>query len=305
MNTALLFPGQGSQYEGMLHALIDDPIVHAALDEISDAVGQQIRALDSVEALRSTVSVQLALLAAGVATARVLIDRGVEPLAVAGLSVGAYAAAVTAEVLSVSDAARLVQSRAKQMEQLYPQGYGLGAIVGFDERQVQGLIADGERDNVFIANINAPRQIVIAGALTSLQRVLDDASRHGARKAELLPVAVPSHCPLLNTVAYSLREQIASITICDPQYIYISNANGRALRSGVKVAADLSDNIAHTVRWHDATSIACELGCELFLEMPPGHVLSDLVSENLSGTHALAVTPATFKRGLILANQSS
>ena len=257
----------------MLHELVDDPAVQLTLDEISDVLKSDVRLLDSPEALNSTVSVQLALLASGVATARALQRQGVTCCAVAGLSVGAFAAAVVADAITLKDAVILVRSRAEKMEQLYPVGYGLAAIVGLNERQVTAIVdsVHTAANPVFVGNINAPRQIAIAGSIEAMQKVLEEASRQGARKAELLHVSVPSHCPLLSSVADALRLQLNSMELKAPKFPYIANVNGRAVRSASGVATDLADNIAHGVRWHDATIVAEELGCNLFLEMPPGH----------------------------------
>src|SRR5882762_6208487 len=115
MNVAFLFPGQGSQVPGMLHTLPDHPTITRTLDEVSETLKQNVLQLDSPEALRSTVSVQLALLASGVAVARTLIGRGVEPGAVAGMSAGTFAAAVTAGVLELADGVRLLKRRAERM----------------------------------------------------------------------------------------------------------------------------------------------------------------------------------------------
>jgi malonate decarboxylase epsilon subunit len=268
MNTALLFPGQGSQKPAMLHDLVRHRAVEESLREMSDILGQDVRALDSEEALRSPVAVQLALLAAGVGTARALIESGLEPVAVAGLSVGAFSAAVAAEAISLLDAVQLVRSRAEQMEKLYPTGYGLAAVVGLNEPQTAKLVAsvNSKERPVFVANINAPRQIVIAGEIQGMRAVLRLALESGARKAELLPVATLSHCLLLQPVADSLRAQLQSMKVRDPICVYISNVRARAVRTAAGVAKDLADNIAHGVRWHEATSVAQELGCELFLE---------------------------------------
>src|SRR6202453_1047127 len=103
MSVAFLFPGQGSQVPGMLHNLPDHPAVARTLDEVSESLHADVRQLDSAEALQSTVSVQLALLASGVAVARALFEEGVKPEAVAGLSGGAFAAAVAANALNLSD----------------------------------------------------------------------------------------------------------------------------------------------------------------------------------------------------------
>ena len=298
MNVAFLFPGQGSQEPEMLHHLISHRAAAEVLQEMSQTLGFDVRVTDSENALKSTISIQLALLASGVATARVLIQSGVRPTAVVGLSVGAFAAAVVAEAISLADATRLVRSRAEQMEMMYPSGYGLAALIGLNETQVSGLVkaVSSEAHPVFVGNINAPRQIVIAGSIDGMNEVLSRAVELGARKAELLPVSVPSHCPLLQPIAKSLGEQLRSMQIRDPQFVYVSNVKARAIRSAVGIATDLADNIAYGVRWHDATSVAQELGCQLFLEMPPGHALSDLVRENLSEVEAYPVVSGSIDR---------
>jgi malonate decarboxylase epsilon subunit len=305
MNTAILFPGQGSQKPRMLHKLVRHPTVEQTLSEVTEVLGLDARTLDTPEALQSPVAVQLAILTASVATARALQQGGLEPLAVAGLSVGAFSAAVAASSISLSDAVRLVRSRAEHMEQMYPTGYGLSAIVGLTETQVVKLIeAENSKEHpVFVGNINAPTQIVIAGSNAGMARVLQKARMQGARKAERLDVPVPSHCCLLQPVADFLRSQLQSISVRDPKFIYLANVNARAIRTAQGVAKDLADNIAHGVRWHDATTVARELGCELFLEVPPGHALSDLARENISDVQAHAITPGTFDKLLNLARR--
>jgi malonate decarboxylase epsilon subunit len=134
-----------------------------------------------------------------------------------------------------------------------------------------------------------------------MKRVLDGARARGARKVELLDVSVPSHCPLLQPVADSLRAQLSSMSVNNPKTTYIANVNARAVRTAQGVAKDLADNIAHGVRWYDATIVAQELGCELFLEMPPGHTLCDLAKENITNISAYAVTADVFDRVLKLA----
>ena len=298
MNVEFLFPGQGSQEPEMLHHLISHRAAEEVLQEMSQTLGFDVRVTDSENALKSTISIQLALLASGVATARVLLQSGVRPTAVVGLSIGAFAAAVVAEALSLSDATKLVRSRAEQMEMMYPSGYGLAVLIGLNETQVSGLVkaVNSEAHPVFVGNINAPRQIVIAGSIDGMKEVLSRAVELGARKAELLHVSVPSHCPLLQPIANSLREQLRSMQVRDPRFVYISNVNARAIRSAAGIATDLADNIAHGVRWHDATSVAQELGCQLFLEMPPGHVLSDLARENLPEVEAYPVVSGSLDR---------
>jgi malonate decarboxylase epsilon subunit len=305
VSIAYLFPGQGSQSTGMLHQLIDHPEVERTFAEVSSVLGSDVRGFDSEEALASTVSVQLALLTSGVATARALIEKGAEPSVVCGLSVGAFAAAVVADVLSLEDAVELVKLRAEKMVALYPTGYGLSAIIGLTESQVLSIV-DGvatDQEPVFLANINAPLQTVIAGSDAGMERALEQARRQGAKKAERLQVSVPSHCLLLQPVADLLQHRFSGLRLRKPKTTYIGNVNARAMRTTEVIASDLANNIAHGVRWHDATTVARELGCNLFLEMPPGHVLSDLANDNLPGVNALAVERDVLPRVLRLVQQ--
>jgi malonate decarboxylase epsilon subunit len=305
MSVAFIFPGQGSQSPGMLHHLLDHPAVVRTVDEISEVLHSDVRNLDSEQGLKSDVSVQLTLLAAGIATARALMEQDVRPAAASGLSVGAFAAAVTAGVLSLQDAVELVKLRAEQMMKLYPTGYGLSAIVGLNESRVTKIVraVTSVQDPVFVGNINAPRQIVIAGSNVAMDQVLDEARREGASKAVRLHVSVPSHCPLLQPVAELLERRMSSMHLKAPKLIYVGNVTARPMRTKELIARDLANNIAHGVRWHDATTVLKELGCNLFLEMPPGHILSDLAKENLKGIDAVPVEAGVLTRVLRLTQQ--
>ncbi len=305
MSVACLFPGQGSQVPGMLHALPDHPDITRTLDEASAELHRDVRDLDSAEALKSTLSVQLALLTAGVAIARALATEGVQAEAVAGLSVGAFAAAAHAGVITFPQAIQLVRQRAQMMMDLYPTGYGLAAIIGLTEGQVAALVEKVHTADtpVYVGNINAPRQIVIAGSDAGMTQVLEAARKSGARKTERLHVSVPSHCPHLETVAAELKITLESMKLEQPRLIYVGNVKARPLRSAAAVAEDLASNIAHGVRWHDATTVLEELGCRLFLEMPPGHILSDLAKESFPEVKTLAIGPSTLKSALHLATR--
>jgi malonate decarboxylase epsilon subunit len=219
MSVAFLFPGQGSQAPGMLHSLPNYASVAGTLAEVSESLEENVLELDSPQALRSTLSVQLALLASGVAVARALVAEGVQPEAVAGMSAGAFAAAVIAGVLNLADAVRLVKQRADGMVNLYPKGYGLAAIVGLTEKQVFTLVEEAYtvQSPVYVGNINAPRQIVIAGSNEGINRVLKGARKSGARKAVPLDVSEPSHCPLLEPVAATFNKELAVNTSAKPE----------------------------------------------------------------------------------------
>jgi malonate decarboxylase epsilon subunit len=291
MSVAFLFPGQGSQRPAMLHALPDHAAVASTLDEASMILGQDAYSLDSAMALRSTVAVQLALLIAGIAVARALQAEGVMPNLVAGHSVGAFAAAVTAGALEFRDALSLVRLRGKRMQQAYPHGYGMGVIIGLDERRVAALIAQVNNPTrpVFLANFNAPRQQAIAGSDEGIDAVILLAHTAGARKAERLPVSVPSHCPLMASVAEQLSQTLAQISLHQPRIPYISNRRARILYEAEGIRADLAASIAQPVLWHDVTSILYERGVRLFVELPPNHILTDLAASAFPDARALAV----------------
>lgn len=306
MGVALLFPGQGSQYPRMLRALPDQPAVAATLDEVSDAISSDIRNLDSDAALQSTVAVQLCIFAAGIAVGRALLATNIKPLAVAGLSVGAYAAAVVSGALSTGDGARLVKQRAELMAQNFESGYGMSAIVGLDQRQVTAIVSATSTESapVYVSNINAARQIVIAGANAGMDAVLKTALAQGARKAERLNVSVPSHCQLLQPVAAALQKTLSSITLQKPKAIYISNVSARPLRAADEIADDLANNIANPVQWYHGNVVLKELGCTLFIEVNPGHVLTDLAAENVEDVRAISMETTSLRYASQLATQS-
>src|SRR5208282_6529098 len=132
---------------------------------------------------------------------------------------------------------------------------------------------------------------------------LDEARRLGARKTLRLQVSVPSHCPLLQPVANILAGRISSLSLAEPQVTYVGNVAARALRNKETIAQDLVNNIAHGVRWHDATTVLKELGCRLFLEMPPGHSLTELARQNLPGVGSMPVEAPALPRILSFARR--
>lgn len=269
MKILFSFPGQGAQRPGMLHALPDGD---ALLNEASEVLAEDVRLLDSAEALEHTRAVQLCLLIAGVAAARALQRQGVMPDMTAGLSIGAYPAAVTAGALDFSDALRLVSLRGTLMEQAYPQGYGLTAIVGFSEQQLRPLLGD----DCWLANINGPQQLVIAGSNEAMARVAAAVRADGARCARRLAVSVPSHCALLDKPARELEKAFSGVTLHSPRCAYLSGSSARVLWQPEKIADDLALNMARTVNWYEAMVAANEREVRLAIEMPPGRVLTGL-----------------------------
>lgn len=281
MSVLFTFPGQGAQKPGMLHTLPSHPETVRTLDDASAALGRDVLLLDSADALRSTVAVQLSLLVAGVAMARVLAAHGALPAMVAGLSIGAWPAAVVAGVLEFTDAMRLVELRARLMEDAYPAGYGMSAIGGLTRQQLEPLLArvHGPDTPVYLANLNAPRQLVVAGSAPALDAVAALALAHGAHRAERLAVPVPSHCPLLDEQARTLACACDQVARRRPRITYISSSAARALFDGDRIVADLAANMARPVLWADTSRHAWERGARTALEMPSGSVLTRLAQE--------------------------
>jgi malonate decarboxylase epsilon subunit len=292
MSTAFLFPGQGAQSPGFLHRLVEryEALKDHVL-EASDALSLDVMTLDSEEALASTVAVQLSTVIASTGVARLCRARGVGYQAVAGLSVGAYAAAYSAGAIALARMLALVRLRADLMERAYPSGYGLAAVVGLPLRPLSALVAQvhSSEKPVYIANLNARVQFVLAGSRPALADVLDLARAAGARKAELMAVPVPSHCPLLAAVGDELAAAAADVAIAPPRTPYVTNAGARLTSDPEAIRRDLARNVMYPVLWRDATSVLYETGVRLFVEAPPGRVLSNLAAEAFEDARALAL----------------
>jgi malonate decarboxylase epsilon subunit len=290
VSAAYLFPGQGAQTPGFLHRLPEHPAVKHTLDEAAGALGTDVLTLDSAQALLSTRNVQLSVLVAGVAVARALAHEGMQLDAAAGLSVGAFGAAVACGALGFADALALVKIRGESMEQAYPKGYGMAAIAGLDERQVAAILerVGGADAKVYIANINAPTQLVVSGADLALEAAMKLARERGARRAERLAVSIPSHSPLLHAVSERLAAAVRTIEFHTPQAPYVSNRRARAVREAAGVREDLILNVENVVHWHDSVTVLYELGVRLFVEPPPGQALTRLAQEAFPMARAIA-----------------
>jgi malonate decarboxylase epsilon subunit len=301
MRLALLFPGQGTHTPGFLSRLPAHPAVDATLREARDTLGDGALQLDSAAALESTAAVQLTTVIAGVAVARALAAEGSEADAVAGLSVGAFAAAVVSGALTFPQALGLVKLRGEAMAQAVPSGHGMMALLGLSERDARALIARvGTDAPLYLASVNGPREVVVSGADAALERAAGEAQAAGAA-ARRLRLTIPSHCPLMAGVSERLRTAIDGLQLQPPHAAYVSNTRARLARAGREVAEDLILNVSHTVRWHDSVTLLFELGCRLFLETPPGAVLSNLVQDSFPEARALALEQVPLATAVALA----
>jgi malonate decarboxylase epsilon subunit len=264
----------------MLHRLPDHPEVARTFAETQEVLGGDPLQLDTVDALKASMAVQLCLLIAGVAMARRLAASGGCPDMVAGLSIGAYPAAVVAGTLDYRDAVSLVARRGKLMDDAYPHGYGMAAIIGLRQLQLEGLLAQvhTKTNPVYLANLNAETQFVIAGADGALRAVMDLALSHGATKVERLAVSVPSHCELFNDAALKMQAAFADVTLRRPQIRFFSSSAARMLSDPALIADDLATNMARQVHWADTVRLVWERGARLAIEMPSGQVLTNLTA---------------------------
>ncbi|AZA49469.1 malonate decarboxylase subunit epsilon [Chryseobacterium carnipullorum] len=281
MKTTFLFPGQGSQSIRMLSSMDrEDPIVNTVFAEVENQLKVSVESLDTAEKLNSTVYVQLCLLISGVISARQLLSQKITPDYLAGHSIGAFAAAVISEAISFTDALNLVLLRATMMEQAYPEGYGMAAVVGFSESRLSCLLGahNLENDALYLANSNAYDQQVVAGQLSSIDKLIPSLQRSGARKVQVLSVSVPSHCPLLNDVSVALEEALMEIKVKEPIYPCVSNHTGRIVKSAELLRKDLYKSISEKVRWYEGTTLLYESGVRLFIEMAPSGVLAKIAS---------------------------
>jgi malonate decarboxylase epsilon subunit len=251
--------------------------------------------------------VQLSTLIAGVAVTRALAREGVRADAVAGLSVGAFAAAVACGALEFADALLLVQLRGECMHRAYPHGYGMAAIMGLSERQVAGIVEQlgGDVAQIYIANVAAPTQIVVSGAERALDAALETARQAGARQGTRMAVSVPSHCPLLDPVAQRLSAALLPIELQPPRLPYVSSCRARVVYDAQGVREDLIHNVARTVRWHDCVTVLYELGVRFFIEPPPGQVLSRLAQQAFPEARVATVENAQLASIVLLAQREA
>lgn len=281
-NTAFLFPGQGSQSAGMGLLLAERfPAARAVFEEADDALGFPISKLcfeGPDEDLRRTENTQPALLTVSTAAFRVLEELGYRPEVVAGHSLGEYSALVAAGSLSFKDAVRLVRKRGQYMQEAVPLGMGaMAALLKLPEGkldEVLGQAADGEV--VTAANLNSPDQIVIAGHAGAVGRAMELAKSAGAKRAVLLPVSAPFHCPLMKPAQERLRSDLEGTEFRDLNVPLINNWQAREIRTGSEAREGLLQQIPNPVRWTDSIRQMVNMGVTRFVEVGPGAVLSGL-----------------------------
>lgn len=282
-NTAVIFPGQGSQSVGMLGSLAERyPIVRKTFDEASDALGNDLWSLAAdgpAERLDQTEWTQPTLLAADIAVWRAYREAGgAMPGSMAGHSLGEYAALVAAGSLELADAVRIVRKRGQLMQAAVPEGTGaMAAVLGLNDETVAEVCEAGAEDSVVVpANYNAPGQVVIAGERDAVERAAEACRDAGARRAMLLSVSVPAHSPLMQPAQQGLRSALEAVEIRSPACPVLHNVGLAPRSDAAAVLEALVLQLTHPVRWTGTIRELSNHGATRFLECGPGRVLTGL-----------------------------
>ncbi|MFT4269326.1 MAG: ACP S-malonyltransferase [Xenophilus sp.] len=286
---AFVFPGQGSQAVGMLDAWGDHPAVRETLAEASEALGEDVARLiheGPKEALALTTNTQPVMLVAGVAAWRAwLAEGGRVPAAVAGHSLGEYAALVAAGVLTLTQAAPLVRLRARAMQEAVPVGAGaMAAILGMESAKVAAGCAEvtagfasGCGETVEAVNFNDPVQTVIAGSKAAVDKACEVLKARGAKRALPLPVSAPFHSSLMKPAAEALRAALADVELAAPQIPLVNNIDVAVETEPARIRDALVRQAAGPVRWVECVKALQARGVTAIAECGPGRVLAGMV----------------------------
>ena len=285
---AFVFPGQGSQSVGMLDAWGDHPVIAQTLAEASSALNTDLALLIATgpkEALSLTINTQPVMLAASVAVYRAWVaETGLIPAAVAGHSLGEYAALVAAGAMSLTDAVPLVRFRAQAMQDAVPLGVGaMAAIMGMPAADVIALCAQASssmanaEEVVEAVNFNDPTQTVIAGSKAAVDHACELLRANGAKRAIVLAVSAPFHSSLMKPAAEHLRQKLSEVTLTPPQIPLINNADVAVETDAERIRDALYRQAFGPVRWVECIQTLKQLGLTTVVECGPGKVLTGLV----------------------------
>jgi [acyl-carrier-protein] S-malonyltransferase len=283
MKVAFVFPGQGSQYAGMGRGISEKfPIARSAFDEVDAALDFEISRLcfaGPEENLKLTENTQPAILATSAALFRILEEKGLRPDFVAGHSLGEYSALAAAGALRLGDAAALVRRRGRYMQEAVPVGVGaMAAMLGLDLPSVLSICERAAEGQVVSpANLNSPRQIVIAGNREAVDRAVLLAKQAGAKRAILLQVSAPFHCALLRPAEDRLSVDLDRCAFADCRYPLVTNVDARLIRTGAEARNALKRQVSRPVRWEESIRRLLDEGVRTFIEVGPGKVLLGLI----------------------------
>ena len=292
----VVFPGQGSQSIGMLADLaVEYPQVKQTFEQASEVFGEDLWHISqqgSEQRLNDTRITQPAMLAAGVAVWRVWnAQTSLQPVSMAGHSLGEYTALVCSGKLDFEDAVKLVSERARQMQIAVPVGEGaMAAILGLDNAAVeQACLLASQRGIVEPVNFNAPGQVVIAGSAVAVESALEQAKQLGAKRAVLLPVSVPAHCSLMRPAADALASMLDNIALNETVIPVVQNTDGLSHDNPDQIRDNLKQQLYKPVLWVDSINKMHSQGVAQFVECGPGKVLSGLIKRIVKGIDVVSV----------------
>jgi [acyl-carrier-protein] S-malonyltransferase len=290
---ALLFAGQGAQTVGMGRDLAEQFSTAANLfqkaDDVLERKLSEIAWNGPIEDLTKTSNCQPALFVHGLACLSVLRElAGNFPIGgAAGLSLGEMTAHAAAGTFDFANGLQLVQRRGELMDEACAKtSGGMAALIGAEENVVRQLAAD---EDVDVANINAPGQIVISGELAKVEAAVGVAKEYGIRRATMLNVAGAYHSRLMESAYEKLGAVLQHVPMQPPSFPVISNVTGDEMRTPVEIRRTLQDQVTGTVRWLDCMERLASLGCDFFVELGPGGVLAGLLRRTLKGVDVTSV----------------
>ena len=284
---AFIFPGQGSQAVGMGKALAEaSATAREVFQEVDEALGQKLFQLmveGPEDRLTLTANAQPAIMANAVAVLRVLEKEGGIRLAdkadfVAGHSLGEYTALCAAGALDLATTAKLLRIRGDAMQAAVPVGVGaMAAILGADREKAQAIAdAAAEGQVCAVANDNDPSQVVISGHREAIERALPIAKEMGAKRALLLPVSAPFHCPLMQPAADAMAEALAAVSIQAPLAPVYATVTAAPVADPDTIRALLVEQVTGMVRWRESVLAMFAAGVTDYVEFG-GKVLGGMV----------------------------
>ncbi len=276
---AVVFPGQGAQYVGMGQELANAyPTAKAVFEKATAAMGYDMEALcfdSSAEELKKTENTQPSILTASYAMYQVLKEKGVNPEAVAGLSLGEYTALVAAGAMPFEQAVKVVQKRGQYMQEEVPIGVGgMAAILGLDNDKVIEACAKASSVGVVEpANFNCPKQLVIAGEVKAVEEAVEVCKELGAKKAVMLPVSAPFHTSMLIGAGEKLKGELDKVDFKEMVLPVVANVTADFVPGEQAVKDLLIQQVSNPVRWEESVQRLIDGGFDTFIEVGPGKAL--------------------------------
>jgi [acyl-carrier-protein] S-malonyltransferase len=282
---AFIFSGQGAQYVGMGKQIADEYASAAAVfDQATEALGFDVRKMvfeGDEETLKITENTQPTIVTMSVACLQPLLEKGLKPDFAAGLSLGEYSAHVCSGTLDFKEAVALVRKRGKFMQEAVPVGVGaMAAILGLDAAAVLECCREGSGTGIVEpANFNCPGQIVVAGEVKAVERVVELCKEKGAKRSMLLPVSAPFHCSLLKPAGEKLAVELEKLRLGEMRVPVVTNVTAEVITDSARVKDLLVRQVSSPVRWEDSVNTMLENGADTFVEIGPGKVLSGFVKK--------------------------